>query len=184
MSKNRIESIIYGASSDVHASRESPMAGGPLKFSTICDDPYEELVTVYSQGHLQIGEAVQNFFGAFTTSEGIVAYDSVGQQLSELRERVQYLESLAAQLQEHPTYFDVKKALADVESIAREVFGDFELSEHEDFEVAGQTLFEVTVRCANDIDEIEKRQQQWYLKVGELPLNVRRLFHLSVDPVD
>jgi hypothetical protein len=98
---------------------------------------------------------------------------------------VQFLETITPDTQKHASYFEVRDAILSVESITQDVFGtSSERIEHEDAEIAGEYLFEITVRCSGDVDSIVKKQLQWHAKLAELPLKTRRLFHLSVEPID
>jgi hypothetical protein len=175
----------FGVSADTHRAKDSSMVGHLLKFSNICDDPYEEFQVLEPQKIVDLSEVVQKFAGTFVTLGSVAQDDSVEKELAELRDRVQYLESLVLRWQDSASYFEVQNAIVNVESITREVFGGtFERKQHEDSEIAGDNLFEINVRCAGSIDEIVKKQEQWHSKLADLPFQTRRLFHLSVDPVD
>src|SRR5262245_55014471 len=105
------------------------------------------------------------------------------EEIEALRQRVAYLERLVPKWQETASYFEVKNALEQVTSIARELFSEgFQVEECADWDVEGERYFEfnVPVRDEVELDSILKKQDEWYKRLCMLPSNVRYKFHLSI----
>jgi hypothetical protein len=116
---------------------------------------------------------------------GVYSVSPIEQEIAALKDRVQYLESLVSESQQCATYFEVREAIEAVGAITREIFGtDFEQIEHEDLEVAGRRLFEISVKCRGSIDSLLEKQERWHSRIAALPFKARNLFHLSIDPID
>src|ERR1043166_7537094 len=130
-SKNRITGLLPNPP-EADTFRGSPFFSGGLKFVTSCESHYEDYESPQPQ---EASETWSPLANAMAMS-GMVT--PIVQHIAELTERVQYLESLIPKWQESATYFEVQQAISTVESITRDTFGEFNRTQHEDHEEAGQ----------------------------------------------
>lgn len=90
--------------------------------------------------------------------------------------------TIQAALKNSPKDIEVAESLERVKQITSQIFhGEAKVVQREDNEIPGDLHYTFCVADTGDTTEILARYNRWHSRLNEMPVDVRRLFRLSID---